>query len=486
MRRFVSPVALLCLLVMLLGSSCAINPVTGRRQLVLMSERQEISMGREYDPQLVAAFGKYDNEPLLNLIEEKGAEMGLISHRPGLEYHFRILDSPVINAFAVPGGYIYLTRGILAQFNNESEMIGVLGHEMGHITARHMVSRHAKQTMGQLLLIGGMIASEEFRPYAGYAMAGMQLVFLSFSRADEREADQLGVEYTSKIGYDARKMADFYQVLVKMNLASEHNGIPTFLSTHPDPGDRYNAVIRDAEKWQEKLDNSAWKVNRDSYLELLQGMVYGDDPRQGFTDGNIFYHPELEFEFPFPAGWRLENMPVQVRIAPQDGKALIVFTFAQGNTLEEAAEATLQQLDLNVLSRERTTVSGMPAIRVVSGQVQDGAADQGAETRILSFFIDDNGSYYVFHGVSARQDFDSFLPSFESTMAGFRKLTDPSRLNVQPERIRIVQALSSGTLADIFRSYDVKPDRMEEFAFLNNMELTDQVASGTLLKITGQ
>ena len=486
MRIFVNPFVLLSLCILLLASSCAINPVTGRRQLVLMSEKQEISMGREYDPQLIAAFGKYDNEPLLRLIQEKGAEMGLKSHRPGLEYHFRILDSPVINAFAVPGGYIYLTRGILAQFNNEAEMIGVLGHEMGHITARHMVSRHARQTMGQLLLIGGMIASEEFRPYAGYAMAGMQLLFLSFSRADEREADQLGVEYTSKIGYDARKMADFYQVLVRMNLGLEHGGIPTFLSTHPDPGDRYNAVIRDAEKWNEKLDHSTWKVNRDRYLELLQGMVYGDDPRKGFTDGNWFYHPELEFEFPFPAGWKLENMPVQVRMAPQDGNALIVFTSAKGNTLEEAAEATLQQLELNVLSSERRIIGGMPAIAVLSRQVQGQAADPEEGIQVLSCFIDDNGSYYVFHGVSAQQDFESFRPSFESTMTGFSKLTNPSRLNVQPERIRIVRAKKSGTLANIFRSYDVKPDRMEEFGFLNNMELTDQVASGTLLKIAGQ
>ncbi len=230
--------------------SCSINPVTGKKQIMFMSEAQEIQMGTQYDPQVIATFGEYQNKELSALIQERGKEMGLISHRPNLEYHFKILDSPVINAFAVPGGYIYLTRGIMAQFNNEAEMLGVLAHEMGHITARHSASQQTKQTLGQLLFVGGMIASEEFRKYGEYAMQGMQLLFLSFSRENEREADQLGVEYASKIGYDANKMADFYQVLVKMHLANKQAGVPTFMSTHPDPGDRYDAVIRDAKIWQ--------------------------------------------------------------------------------------------------------------------------------------------------------------------------------------------------------------------------------------------
>ncbi len=184
-----------CFAAMLMLPSCAINPVTGKKQIMFMSEAQELKLGSEYDPQVMATFGQYTNEPLQALIDQRGKELGKISHRPNIEYHIRILDSPVINAFAVPGGYIYLTRGILAQFNNEAEMLGVLGHEMGHITARHSASQQTKQTLGQLLFVGGMIASEEFRKYGEYAMQGMQLLFLSFSRENEREADQLGVEY---------------------------------------------------------------------------------------------------------------------------------------------------------------------------------------------------------------------------------------------------------------------------------------------------
>ena len=468
------------IIAIVLFSSCAINPVTGRRQLMFMTENQEISMGREYDPRIISAFGLYENVPLLELIEKKGQEMAEISHRPELQYHFRILDSPVINAFAVPGGYIYFTRGILAQFNNEAEMIGVLGHEMGHITARHSVSRHSKQQLGQLLLIGGMIASEDFAKYGQYAMAGMELLFLKFSRDDERQSDRLGVEYSSKIGYDAREMANFFDVLIKMNLAEERAGIPNFLSTHPDPGNRYTDVRQDAEEWQAELDIEEWQVNEESYLGILDGMVYGDDPRQGYDDGNIFYHPELEFQFPFPSGWEIENAPTQVRIGPQDRQALIVFNISNQETLEDAAGVTLQQLELNVVQRERTIVNRMPSIKTISTQPLQ---QQDGNIRVLSYFIDDDGTYYVFHGVSAEGDFDDYFQRFESTMINFDKLTDPARLNVQPQRISIRRVESAGTLADIFLAMGVPNDRMDEFAFLNNMELTDQVPAGKLLKV---
>jgi len=413
--------------------------------------------------------------------------MAKISHRPNLEYHYRILDSPVVNAFAVPGGYLYFTRGILAQFNNEAELIGVLGHEMGHVTARHTVSRQTKQQLGQILLLGGMIASEEFRKYGEYAMAGMQLLFLSFSREDERESDRLGVEYSSKIGYDAKEMANFFQVLERINLKSESGGIPTFLSTHPDPGDRYQEVLKDAESWQEELDFTTWKVNSESYLEMLDGMVYGEDPRQGYVDGNRFYHPELEFQFPFPQGWELENSPLQVRMGPPERDALMIFTIARQESLDQAVQSTMQQLELNVVDSRRTTVNGMPAVATIATQTsqnQNTGAQQ--EIRVLSYFIDDQGTYYVFHGVAAGPDFNRYSSAFETTMTGFDKLSDRSRLNVQPQRIRIRKVQRAGTLSDVFRTLGVPGDKMEEIAALNQLQLTDQVSAGKLLKIVGK
>ncbi len=467
--------------------SCAINPVTGKKQIMFMSEAQEVELGTQYDPQVLATFGEYKNDPLLNLLQARTTEMGKISHRPNIQYHIKILDSPVVNAFAVPGGYIYLTRGILAQLNNEAELIGVIGHEMGHITARHSASQQSKQQIGQLLLVGGMIASEKFASYAEYAMQGMQLLFLKFSRDNEREADRLGVTYSSLIGYDASKMADFFDVLNKMSMADGEGGVPTFLSTHPDPGDRYNSVKQQAKAWQDSLKLPAWKVNADSYLQMIDGIVYGEDPRQGFVEGNTFYHPELKFKFAIPQGWQLENQPAQVNMAPADGKALMVFTLTSGNSLEEAARTTLEQLGLTAVQSTNTTVNGLQAVRALSNQVtQDQSTGQQSTNKVMSYFINLDNRFYVFHGVTAEADYATYDDVFSSAMVNFSRLTDPSKLNRKPDKLMIKKVQRTGTLADAFAYYGVKKDRMQEVALLNHLALTDKVQAGKLIKVIGQ
>jgi predicted Zn-dependent protease len=477
----------LLLAILLLIISCAVNPVTGKRQLMLMSESQEVALGIQYNPQVLATFGEYQDANLKSFFQSKGTEMGLISHRPKLEYHVTILDSPVVNAFAIPGGYIYLTRGILAQFNNEAQAMGVLGHEMGHIAARHSVSQQTKQTMGTLLLIGGMIASQEFAKYAEYAMQGMQLLYLKFSRDDERQADTLGVEYSSKIGYDAYQMAEFFQVLNKMSMASEQDGVPTFLSTHPNPEDRFGYVQQNTKKWQDRLQLPKWEVNADSYLKMIDGIVYGEDPRQGYVEGNIFYHPELKFKFSFPSGWKYENLPVQVNMAPEDGKALIVFTIAPYKNLQTAADSTLLQLGLTLVSSEKKTVNGMPAIATISKQVtQDQSTGQQLTNMVLSYFIDYNSTYYVFHGITAEADFSAYKKVFEPNMMSFNKLTDPSKINVKPKRILVKKVEKAGTLNDAFTYFGVQKKQYDELALLNDMELTDKVKAGKLIKIIGE
>lgn len=478
---------LLFITIVALIISCAVNPVTGKRQLMFMTEAQEVAMGAQYDPQVMATFGEYTDPDALSFLQSKANEMGLISHRPKLHYHVKILDSPVVNAFATPGGYIYFTRGILAQFTNEAEVMGVLGHEMGHIAARHSVSQQTKQTMGTLLLMTGMVVSKEFAKYAEYAMQGMQLLFLKFSRDDERQADTLGVEYSSKIGYDAQKMADFFQVLNKMSMAESEGGVPTFLSTHPNPEDRYNYVMKDAKLWQDRLNLPSWNVNGDSYLRMIDGIVYGEDPRQGYVEGNIFYHPELKFRFSFPSGWKYENMPTQVNFGPEDQKALMVFTIAGQKTLQTSADSTLKQLGLTLVSSEKKTVNGMPAIATVSKQSsQDQTTGQQQTIMVLSYFIDYSGTYYVFHGVSSDADFGIYNKVFESNMTTFNKLTDPAKINVKPKRIMVKKVERAGTLAETFTALGVKKAQIDELALLNEMDLTDKVQAGKLLKIIGE
>ena len=469
---------ILAFVAILLIPSCAVNPVTGKKQLMLMTESQENAMGAQYDPTVISTFGVYQDDELQAFIDRKGAELGKVSHRPDLEYHFRILDSPVINAFAVPGGYIYLTRGILGQLNNEAELVGVMGHEMGHVTARHSASQQSKQQLGQLLLVGGMLVSEEFRKFADYASQGMQLLFLKFSRDHERQADELGVQYSTEIGYDAHKMADFFNVLNKMQMASESGGVPTFLSTHPNPGDRYRDVNKEATIWQDSLKRTNWIVNSDSYLRMIDGLVYGEDPRQGYVDGNVFYHPSMKFKYPIPEGWQLQNSPMQVQMAPSDGNALMIFSLSDEKTPEAAEQKSLKDLNLTLADSKTTTLNGMPAITTVSQQT-----GEEQTLKVMSYFIAYNGAVYVFHGVASESNFNNYQQAFQSTMENFRQLTGSSNLNVKPKRIKIETVRRSGTLADAFKYFGVSQAQMDKLALLNDMELSDKVSQGKLIKV---
>ncbi len=467
--------------------SCAVNPVTGRKQIMLMSEAQEVQLGLSYDPQVLASFGEYNSPALQSWVQAKGTEMGKLSHRPNLEYHVKVVDSPVVNAFAVPGGYIYLTRGIMANLNNEAEFIGVLGHEMGHIAARHSVSQQTKQQLGTLLLIGGMIASPKFANYAEQAMQGLELLFLSFSREDEREADALGSEYATKMAYDGTKMADFYKVLIRMNLSEAEGGVPTFLSTHPDPGDRYNAVLRNTKAWQDSLKLPSYKVNGDSYLQMIDGMIYGEDPKQGYTMDNTFYHPELRFKFSYPLGWELTNAPTQVTVQPSDGRALMLFTLSNQKTLQSAVDTTMAMYGLQLQRSEKKTVNGLQAIVTLAKQpIQDQSTGATGANAVISYFVQYGSVIYVFHGVSTEADFASYAPTMEASMKTFAQLTDQSRINVKPKRVYVRKAPRAGTLASTLSALNMPQNLMEELSLLNNMELNETVPAGKYIKIIGE
>nr|WP_319572013.1 M48 family metalloprotease [uncultured Draconibacterium sp.] len=480
-------VILLTVSLALLIPSCAVNPVTGKRQLVLMTEEQEIAMGTQYDPTVISTFGLYEDEELLNFITEKGTEIGKISHRPNLQFHFRILDSPVVNAFAVPGGYVYFTRGILAQFNNEAELMGVLGHEIGHVTARHSVQQQTRQQLSQLALAAGMIAVPEVAQFAGEASAAMQLLFLSFSRANEREADRLGVEYASKVGYNAHQMAEFFDVLNKMQMASSHEGVPSWMSTHPDPGQRNITVNQITEEWQAKLPIQSFAVNTKEYLKMIDGIVYGENPRQGFVENNMFYHPDLAFQFPIPENWTLVNSPMQVQIIPASKDAAMIFKLSQEKGADAVAQKTISDLQLNLIDKNTVKLNGLNTVVTISEQVSQNDAGQEQVLKILSYFIEKDGVVYTFHGLCLDANFNGYKPAFESTMKNFARLTNASKLNVQPDRIKVISINSASvSLKDAFAYYKVPQDRFEEMALLNNRELTDKLKRGDLIKILGK
>lgn len=462
----------------LLMNTCAVNPVTGKKQMVLMSEAQEIEMGKSADPQIIAQYGLYEDKALQDFITQKGKAMAAISHRPNLDYQFRIVDSDVINAFAVPGGYVYFTRGIMAYFNDEAQFAGVLGHEIGHITARHSVVQQRNAMLGQVGLIAGMVISPEFGQFAQQASEGLGLLFLKFGRDDERQSDELGVEYSSKIGYDAHHMANFFTTLERSSAQSGAEALPDFLSSHPNPGSRNVTVNKLANEWQKKLNLTNGQVNRNSYLKRIDGIVYGEDPKQGFVENNIFYHPVLKFQFTIPSTWAHQNSPQVFQMAPKDGKAMMMLTMAPGKSLQEAANAVLQQNNLSVVESKETTVNGLKAIAMVADQKQE----QGA-IRTLSYLIQDGETIYLVLGVTALDAFNAYAPYFSNTMQSFKRLTDASKLNKKPERVRIKTVKKASTLNQALLSFNAPTKRLEEFAILNGMKLNDKLEAGTLIKV---
>ncbi len=472
-------------------NNCARNPVTGKKQVVLMSEAQEIAMGQEADPQIIAQYGLYDDKALQQFITEKGNQMAAISHRPNLKYEFKIVDSDVLNAFAVPGGYVYFTRGIMAHFNNEAQFAGVLGHETGHITARHTVAQQRNALLGQLGIIGSVIINPELGRFAETASQGLGLLFLKFGRDAERQSDELGVEYSSKIGYDAKEMADFFRTLERKSEGNESAELPTFLSSHPNPGDRFVTVNKLAVDWKQKLNLTNPIVNRNNYLKRIEGLIYGEDPKQGFMEADVFYHPELKFQFPTPANWNYQNSPQRVQFAPKDGKALLMMMLAPGNNLQEAANTMLQQNNLQALESKQTTVNGLNAIAIVAQplppQTQQGQQQQQQQpsVRILSYLIEYNKTIYLLLGATSAQDFNQYYPTFRNTMEGFRQLTDQAKINKKPERIRIKTIAKSTTLEQVFKTYNVPTARYNEMAILNGMNLTDVVPVGMMIKTIG-
>lgn len=467
-------------------TQCSRNPVTGKKQLMFMSESQEMAMGAEAHPQVLAEFGVYPDSNLQRYINNIGQRMVQVSHRSSLPFQFKVVDSPVVNAFAVPGGYVYFTRGILAYFNDEAQLAGVLGHEIGHVTARHGATQQTQQMLGQVAFIGAMIASPRLAQFGDQLGQGLQLLFLKFSRDDESQSDELGVQYSSKIGFDAQHMAGFFQTLQRLSGGEEGQGLPTFLSTHPDPGNRNKKVKAMALDYQAK-NPGKYTINRDGYLKLIDGILYGEDPNQGYVDNNIFYHPQLKFQFPIPARWKYVNSPTQFQMVSPDQKALMIMTLSPDKELAEAANNFISKNKLNGVSQQNTTINGLPAIIQVADQVGQAQQGQAAQTvRIATTYIDYGNLIYMIHGVSDIKDFSANESTFGSTMKNFKVLTDMSKINVKPERIRIKNVYATATLNEVLKGFGTPENRLKELSIVNGMELSDRVPAGTLIKTIGK
>ncbi len=454
-------------------AACARNPVTGKRQLALVSTEQEIALGKEAALQVTESIGRYPDEKVQAYVAEVGTRMAAKSERPNVPWSFTVLDDPTVNAFALPGGPVFVTRGILTHLNSEAELASVVGHEIGHITARHSVQDLSKAQLAQVGLGIGSIVSEDVRQLAQVAGTGLQLLFLRFSRDHERQADELGFKYMTAQGYDPREMA---HVFTTLDRSSKQQGpgqgkLPEWLSTHPDPGNRAEKAAQRAAG----VKAPGAKTGRDEYLAHLEGMKFGDDPRQGFFQGNAFLHPDLQFKIDFPAGWEKANTPGAVVARSPKKDAIVQLATAGKISPEEASRKFFAQQGVKPTSLAGGS-PGLPA----GARYFEAQTDQGLVGGLVSFFSHRGTTLGILAYTSA-QSLGTYAPAFQATAASFGPLTDPAALAVQPARLELVKVPRDMTLAE-FNAQFPSTAPIETVALVNGVEKDGRLEAGRTAK----
>jgi len=461
-------------------AGCSTNPATGKRQISFVSTSQEAAMGRESDPAVIAEYGLYGDSTVQRYADSVGQRVASVSHLPTLGWHFRVLDSPVVNAFAIPGGYIYITRGILAYLNSEAQLAGVLGHECGHVTARHSAQQITRSQIAGVGLLASAVFVGALRPYTGLAQQGLGLLFLKYSRDNETQADELGTGYATKADYDPRVIPETYSMLKRVG---ERSGaqLPGFLSTHPDPGDR---EIRTSQLAQAAVAGGRrdLQIEAARYRRHIEGLVYGDDPRAGYFVANRFYHPDLGFEMIFPDGWKTLNQPSSVVASNQSLGALMELTlqFSKDSTAtpDQFVRSLLDEKKIQDASGRSESFRDFPAWM---GQVL-ASGDGGRKTLIAGFVRIRPGQFVQMLGQS-RSAGDAASEQILASIRSLAMLRDPERRNVTADRLHVVVTDREGTFTDLVSRMGPQALSLEETAILNNMRATATIPAGTPIKI---
>jgi predicted Zn-dependent protease len=461
--------------------ACATNPATGERQFSLMSEAQEIQIGKEADAQIRQEMGLYENAELQRYVNSIGQRLAKASERPTLPWQFAVVDEPAVNAFALPGGFIYLTRGILAFLDNEDQLAGVLGHEIGHVTARHSAQQYTQQTTAGLGLALLSIFVPESRPFQGAAEAATGLLLLKYGRDDERQADRLGVEYTSKTGYDPAGVAGMLTTLARLDEASgSRRGVPNWLSTHPAPADRVAEVQQFVREAQVPAGTTG-RSDEGDFLRYVDGLVFGDSPRQGFVRGNRFLHPELRFAIAFPERWEVQNSPQQVmaKAPEQDHYMLLQLVPQASGSIEQIARNSMAQAGFQHLNGQRGQLNGLDAYV----GVYQGAMQGLGNTGVLAAHIVHNKAVYLLAGLAPAGQFQAAERQFDAAIRSFRPLSASEAAGLRPARVDLYTVRSGDTWESIARRGGEAAISASSLAIMNNYEPGQPPRPGDRIKI---
>jgi predicted Zn-dependent protease len=464
-RRAVAPISSLVMAagLALVPSGCARNPVTGKSELSLVSESQEIQMGQEAAQQVAQSIGYYDDPQVQAYVSGIGMKMAKASERPNLPWEFHVVNDASVNAFALPGGFIYVTRGLMTSINDEAELATVIGHEIGHVTNRHSVQQISKAQVAQLGLGLGSILSSDVARLAGLASQGLSVLFLKYSRDAENQADLAGFRYALNENYDVREMSNVFQTLDRISNASGGGGrLPEWLATHPNPGTRIENTQARLDTLSRSLNNTT--VNREGYLQHVANMTYGEDPRQGFFENGTFYHPDLRFQISFPQGWKTQNGAEAVVAGSPEQDAIIQLALAGKASPEEAARQFLSQQGVQPGNTSTASINGLPA---ASGYFS-AQTEQGTIQGLVSF-VAYNGVTYGIMGYTPQGKLSTYDAAFRQTIGSFSQLRNQAALSVKPARVELVKLPREMTLEQFNQQYPSSIP-VEELAIINEVE----------------
>ncbi len=471
---------ILCWLAMLplcgLLSACATNPVTGDQDIVLMTEEQEIALGRQNHELILKQYKPYDDPELQAMVERIGQKLAAQSHRAELTFTFTVLDSPDVNAFALPGGYVYITRGIMAYLNSEEELAGVLGHEIGHVTARHGVRQQTAQTASSVASVLAAVLTGDTDVARVTNYAGTALVS-GYGRSHELEADRLGAEYLARSNYNPESMLEVIGVLKDQELFAQEKALATgeaqpmayhgLFATHPDNDRRLQEVISAAKKYQ---TGQAASIDTEAYLRAMDGVVFGDSEDQGIVRRNNFYHRDLDLHIAFPEGWKLVNAPD--RLLSVSGDQAQILQFMLGDANARHPEAFLRQTFSSLQSGSAhgpNAYTGIVPLKSLWG-TRDG--------RVAAIMHQDK--LFVLMGAGKTQIPDQAL---FNTLDSISRLDEEQKKLASGKKLKLIRAKSGDTFASLAARSDIDQFEVSTLRLLNDLYPDGEPQPGQLIKI---
>jgi len=477
------------ILLLFAGSGCAVNPVTGRQDLVFLSEQDEIELGRKAHQQVLEHYGVYDNKELQRYIQHIGARLAEKSHRNNLIYRFTLLDSKDVNAFALPGGYIYITRGLLAYLRSEAELAAVLGHEIGHVTARHSVKQHSATQLANIgTALGALLIPGMNQPVTDQLMQAFGTALLrGYGREHELEADRLGAEYLARNGYKPQAMLDVIRVLKNQELfetqLAKAEGRPPriyhgLFSTHPDNDTRLQEVIAHAQEI--KSSTPMTYTGNEQFMQMVDDLIYGDSPHDGITRGHRFFHDDLGFTISFPQGWNVANLPNSLLLTAPKGEALMQLTVEDINKRISPRQFLVQRLGINNISNERSeTIHGLEAFTGIS-IINTTFGQRPTRFNVIYF----NNQAYILAGMTKNpKAIGQFDPLFQKTADSFHSLTPNERVLAMPLRLKTVQADKSTNFNHLASQSPLEHYAEQQLRLLNGKFPAGEPRKGELIKI---